>query len=445
MSVRENLESYKVPQLRIIIKEHNKKVNKFIKEEVAEIKEKFKKEKLIKVTGIKDKNKIIDEMMKHEQHFKNVPFKVAVSQEEQNQFLNNVMQPALNKLYKEYKADGDLDELEDGITKIYKLAKSKELKVFQSKKKMLAEIKKDVAEEKAKEKGKPPRPTKPPLFIFDKKSQKLVLVSLFEARKLRPKKPAREAPKGKLEGTHEMKEGGDLMTGETHSEKSKPLVVITEDKTKPQAGGKSKEETRKRIKKLEKEKKEEQNQKTETKNLRLNLSDRFGKKSDSNIEKKKKQDGGNQLKELKRKLKKLGLPSMALKFIKTVDQAKDKLKELEEEEPDDKSIQVSPEILKMASLANQPKVKKLVLRILPREEYTIKDQEEYFESLKKVGEDWFKTPNARQKYGSYDEDEKALFELLYPKLFDKKTLRESGEAQREKRKEEKKAAKEKNK
>ncbi len=135
MSVRENLESYKVPQLRLIIREHNKKVNKFIKDELKEIREKFKKEKLIKVTGIKDKNKIIDERMKHEQHFKNVPARPVVSTQEQNEFLSKEMQPQLNKLYKEYKADGDEDELTDGVNLLYKLAKTKDLKVFQSKKK----------------------------------------------------------------------------------------------------------------------------------------------------------------------------------------------------------------------------------------------------------------------------------------------------------------------
>jgi len=551
MSIKSVLESYKVPELRLIIRQHNKKVQAFIKDELKEIREKFKKEKLIKVTGMKNKSDIINEMLKHETHFKNVPMRPTVSTEEQNEFLTKEMQPQLNKLYKEYKADGDEDELTDGVNLLYKLAKSKDLKPFQSKKKMIAEIKKDVADEKAKEpKGKPPRPAKPPQFVF--KDGRLVLVSLLEARKLRPPKPTRKADTvGVLEGTHEMK-GEGLMTGEQHTEDSKPLIVITE------AGGKppKKEEPKKEVeinfkynpsklkikeqknlmddvfyniyysdnnvridgsvgpkkppyfyletydarndksqpraakgeanfylcevlKSLLKEKKLKLKETSDFKLTAGNISDghnqsklnkyyeSLGFKKDGtpsqsgsqdfkqsilsfmkNCEKFKKKEyreapkKDDELKELKKKLKKLGLPSMALKFIKSVEQAKEKLKEIEEEEEDDKSIQVIPEFLSKTSMINQPKVKKLVLRILPRDEYNLQDQRDYFETLKKTGDEWNSSPNARQKYGSYDEDEKALFELLYSNLFDKKKLRESGEAQREKRKEEKKAAKE---
>jgi len=230
MSVQEKLQSYPVPQLRILIKQHNKKVMEFIKNEIKSIREKFKAEKLIKVTGIKDKDTIIEKMLEHSNHFKNVPMKTKISIEEQNQFLDKEMQPVLNKLYKEYKADGDMDELEDGVSELYKLAKTKEITIFQSKKKMVNEIKKDVEDEKnkEKEKGKPPRPTSPPLFVF--KDGKLILISELEKRKLRPKKPSREAPK-KIEGTHEMPDG-TLMSGDTHQINSKPLIVIDAKKSK---------------------------------------------------------------------------------------------------------------------------------------------------------------------------------------------------------------------
>ena len=79
---------------------------------------------------------------------------VSISKTEQNQFLDKEMQPILNKLYKEYKSHGDQNALKDGISKLYKLAKSKELTIFQSKKKMLNEIKKDIEEENAKTKAK---------------------------------------------------------------------------------------------------------------------------------------------------------------------------------------------------------------------------------------------------------------------------------------------------
>tara|TARA_R110002096_G_scaffold143605_1_gene299860 strand:- start:417 stop:1361 length:945 start_codon:yes stop_codon:yes gene_type:complete len=228
MSIKEKLQSYPVPQLRILIKEHNKRVQVFIKDELKKVREQFKEEKLIKVTGIKDKDTIIDKMLVHEKHFKNVPMKVAISKEEQNQFLDKEMQPILNKIYKEYKADGDLDELEDGVSELYKLAKSKELKIFQSKKKMVNEIKKDVSDEKEKEAGRPPKPAKPPQFIF--KDGKLVLVSLLEKRKQRPPKPTRSSEK--IEGTHEMPSGEGLMTGDTHQENSKPVIVIDTKKQK---------------------------------------------------------------------------------------------------------------------------------------------------------------------------------------------------------------------
>jgi hypothetical protein len=74
----------------------------------------------------------------------------AISKEEQNQFLDTEMQPRLSKIYKEYKANGDTDALEDGVGELYELAKRKELQIFQSKKKMINEIKKDVDEENGK-------------------------------------------------------------------------------------------------------------------------------------------------------------------------------------------------------------------------------------------------------------------------------------------------------
>lgn len=72
-----------------------------------------------------------------------------ISIEEQNQFLDKEMQPILNKLYKKYTLDRDESILEDGVTELYKLAKSKELTIFQSKQQMINEIKKDIEEYKS--------------------------------------------------------------------------------------------------------------------------------------------------------------------------------------------------------------------------------------------------------------------------------------------------------
>lgn len=226
MSVKENLESYSIPQLRLLVKEHNKKVQSFIKDELKSIREKFKEEKLIKIIGIKDKTIIIDKMLKQESHFINVPKKVLKSQEEKEVVMSGKMQTLLNSIYKNYKKDGDKDEVEDGIKQLFIIAKNNEIPIKLSKGKMSNEIIKDVQEEKKKEEGKPPRPAKPAQFIF--KEGKLVLVTLLEKRKLRPAKPTREAPK--IEGTHEMPDGS-LMTGDEHQANSKPVIVI-EDKPK---------------------------------------------------------------------------------------------------------------------------------------------------------------------------------------------------------------------
>ena len=142
------------------------------------------------------------------------------------------MQTLLNSMYKNYKKDGDKDEVEDGVKQLFIIAKNNEIPMKKSKSKIVDEIIKNVEEEKKKDEEtkkqqKPPRPSKPPQFVF--KGGKLVLVSLLEKRKQRPAKPTREAPK-KIEDTHKMP-NGDIMTGGKHEADSKPLVVI-DDKPK---------------------------------------------------------------------------------------------------------------------------------------------------------------------------------------------------------------------
>ena len=199
MSIKENLNSYSIPQLRVLVREHNKKVNISIKNELKEVKGRMKEKRLIKIVGDKDKNSIIEKMMKHKDHFKDVPKKKELSEDEQNEYIDNVINPLYTKIVKEYMADGDLDELEDGVSELYKLSKSKGLEIFQSKKKMVKDLIKEAEEDKKKEEedkknNKPPRPKNPPLFIY--KNGKLRLISLLEKKKAsRPAKPTRDAVK----------------------------------------------------------------------------------------------------------------------------------------------------------------------------------------------------------------------------------------------------------
>lgn len=142
----------------------------------------------------------------------------------------------------------------------------------------------------------------------------------------------------------------------------------------------------------------------------------------------------SELKKLKKELKSKGVPAAALKFIKTVAQAKSKLDELAEEEPEDVKVEISPKVLQQIPMANQAKIKKLIKKVLPRDEFTLQDQVEYFSDLKEMGENWDMSSIPRQRYDKFDPDEKLLFELLYPAIFDKKAKKARGEAKRAERK-----------
>ena len=142
----------------------------------------------------------------------------------------------------------------------------------------------------------------------------------------------------------------------------------------------------------------------------------------------------SELKKLKKELKSKGVPSAALKFIKTVAQAKSKLEEIEEAEPEDVKVEISPKVLQQIPMKNQAKIKKLIKKVLPRDEFTLQDQVEYFNDLKEMGENWDMSSIPRQRYDKFDPDEKLLFELLYPAIFDKKAKKARGEAKRAERK-----------
>ena len=140
------------------------------------------------------------------------------------------------------------------------------------------------------------------------------------------------------------------------------------------------------------------------------------------------------LKELKQELKSKGVPKVALKFIKTIEQAKEKLAEIAEEEPEDENVKISEKVLQQIPMKNQAKIKKLVVKVLPRDEFTLQDQVDYFKDLKEMGENWDMSSIPRQRYDKFDDDEKLLFELLYPAIFDKKAKKKRADAKRAERK-----------
>lgn len=171
--------------------------------------------------------------------------------------------------------------------------------------------------------------------------------------------------------------------------------------------------------------------------IRGSLAARFGAKAEKTEQAKKKPEpakAGDSLKELKQELKAKGVPKVALKFIKTVEQAKEKLAELEEEEPEDEKVKISEKVLQQIPMKNQAKIKKLIVKVLPRDEFTLQDQVEYFNDLKEMGENWDMSSIPRQRYDKFDGDEKLLFELLYPAIFDKKAKKQRADAKRAERK-----------
>jgi len=123
------------------------------------------------------------------------------------------------------------------------------------------------------------------------------------------------------------------------------------------------------------------------------------------------------LKALKKKLKAAGVSSMVLKFIKTVEAAKDKLEEVEGQEADS-GVAVDPIYLRAVSSKDRKEVELLVKMILPRNEYTLEDQRDYFDTMKDMNDEWAGSAKPRIKYEDmFDAAEKELFRLLYPKWF----------------------------
>lgn len=127
----------------------------------------------------------------------------------------------------------------------------------------------------------------------------------------------------------------------------------------------------------------------------------------------------SELKQLKKLLKEKGVSGFELKLIKTVDRAKEKLDELEEDKKTS-GVEVASDFLKMVSSKDRAKVTELVKIVLPRDEYSIADQKDYLETLKDMADDWPNSASPRIKYNDqFDASEKELFDLLFPGLVKK--------------------------
>lgn len=130
----------------------------------------------------------------------------------------------------------------------------------------------------------------------------------------------------------------------------------------------------------------------------------------------------DKLKQLKKELKSKGVPARTLKFINSVKAAQEKLEELDEPDEDDKSVIVDPIYLKAVPAKDRKEVTNLVKLVLPRDEFDLEDQRDYFDDLKDMAEDWPNSASPRIKYEEkFDNAEKELFRLLHPNLFGKKS------------------------
>ena len=143
----------------------------------------------------------------------------------------------------------------------------------------------------------------------------------------------------------------------------------------------------------------------------------------------------DELKAIKKQLKDKGVSKMVLKFIKTVEQAKEKLEELEEEaEEDDDEGKVIPQFLTMVASKDRAKLEKLVLLILPPKEFSKSDQRDYLRDLKEMGEEWNMNAFPRIRYEEMPEAEKELFRLMYPSIFAAKPKQPKEEKEKKERK-----------
>ena len=122
------LESYRTPELRGFVREHNRKLRKEIAEEIKDIRKKIKAKRLINVTG-KKREEIIDIMMKNKNVFKDLKMREGKSESEKTRILDEVMQPILEKGVLAYEKTADKKALRKVFVALRGIAKRNDITI----------------------------------------------------------------------------------------------------------------------------------------------------------------------------------------------------------------------------------------------------------------------------------------------------------------------------
>ncbi len=125
------LQSYKTPELRKFISEHNKKLRKEISEEIKQIRKNIKQKRLINVIG-KKRDEIIEIMLKNKTAFKNIQMKKEKTDSEKDRILNETMQPILEKGVKEYEKNRDKKALRKVFVALRAIARNNNIPINES-------------------------------------------------------------------------------------------------------------------------------------------------------------------------------------------------------------------------------------------------------------------------------------------------------------------------
>tara|TARA_R110000772_G_scaffold43820_2_gene100943 strand:+ start:2031 stop:3395 length:1365 start_codon:yes stop_codon:yes gene_type:complete len=256
--MKEIFETYRTTELRGFVNEYNKKVKRIVKEDLKKIKQNILDKRLINVKR-KKRSELINVMVENKRFFKHIKSKPQLPKKDVDYILDKILQPKLTIAFNDYVNDKDLDELEDRVKEIRKMAQDNGLKTFHTKAKMITMILSDVP------KVKPPRPIKPPMFIWSSKSKMLVL-------RERPKQPTRAPPPRpiKFDPAEVHKMNGENMTGKTHNSESRPLTD-EEEKRLIKYNDEVKAQKIRVVQKLERErqkKEKEEKQKKASENIR---------------------------------------------------------------------------------------------------------------------------------------------------------------------------------
>ena len=288
------------------------------------------------------------------------------------------------------------DDLQKKLIRVAKRRKADLITDIKKNKKHIPAMQKaskpEAKEAKSQEKPKSPEPTPQPKpqYITRKIGGKIRRIPVSSLKKAEEKKAEKKAEK--------------------KVQKKVPKITVTEAEDE---GPKEEPEIKAKLPPKSKQ------------NLKLRIAPKKAKAAPVNKD---------ELKAIKKQLKDKGVSKMVLKFIKTVEQAKEKLEELQEEEEDDDESKVIPQFLTMVSSKDRDKLEKLVLLILPPKEFSKSDQRDYLRDLKEMGEEWNMNAFPRIRYEEMPEAEKELFRLMYPSIFAVKPKQPKEEKEKKERK-----------